>query len=303
MKKRDATTECLEGAIDGFARRRLPGEGVEIDALVGGSGPPLLLLHGFPQTRVMWRTVAPALAARFTLVMPDLRGYGRSGKPASAGGAAYAKRIMARDQIATMKALGFERFAVAGHDRGGRVAYRLALDAPEAVSRLALLDVLPTGDIWAAADAGAAMRAYHWYFLAQPAPFPENMIGADPDVFLGHTLTSWAGAGFAFDPRNLADYRACFRAPDALRGACEDYRAGWLIDRRDDEADRAAGRRIAAPVLALWARDYGLGRADPVAAWRRWADDVTGREVPGGHFIAEEAPDEVAAALLAFLGG
>jgi haloacetate dehalogenase len=245
-----------EGLIDGFARRRLPGDGVEIEALVGGSGPPLLLLHGYPQTRVMWRAVAPQLAERYTLVVPDLRGYGRSDKPrGDAMHEAYSKRVVARDQAATMRALGFERFAVAGHDRGGRVAYRLALDHPEVVSALAVLDILPTADVWARASSDAAMRMWHWFFLARPAPLPERLIGADPEFFLRTLLQSWAGKGFIFDPDSMADYVACFSDPWSIHASCEDYRAGWSVDRVHDEADRGV-RKVAAPLLAVWSEEF-----------------------------------------------
>ena len=289
-----------EGLIAGFERRRLPGdEGVTIDALVGGSGPPLLLLHGYPQTRMAWKAVAPVLAERFTLVIPDLRGYGRSDKPAGdARHERYSKRTMARDQIATMKALGYDRFAVAGHDRGARVAYRLALDHPEVLTRLAPLDILTTADQWASFDAGRAVSAYHWAMLAQPHPLPETLIGGDPEFFIRWTLKSWAGEGFAFDPGSLEDYVACFRDPASIHATCEDYRAGWTLDRERDEADR--GRKIALPVLTLWGESYGVAKSGPLAHWREWASDVRGHGVPGGHFNAEEAPQEVGAALMAF---
>lgn len=288
-----------DGLIDGFERRCLPGHGVEIDALVGGEGPPLLLLHGFPQTRVIWRQIAPQLAKRFSLVIPDLRGYGRSDKPPGDDAhETYSKRMMALDQLATMRALGHERFAVAGHDRGARAAYRLALDHPQAVTRVAILDIIPTSETWAAANAHSAMRAYHWYFLAQPRPFPETLIGSDPEHFIRHTLKSWAGAGFAFDERNLADYIACFGDPACIHATCEDYRAGWTCDRAHDEQD--IGRKIAAPLLMLWGEQYSLAKAKPLDTWARWADRVEGRQLPGGHFQCEEAPDETAAALLSF---
>ena len=289
-----------EGLIAGFERRRLPGHGIGIDALVGGEGPPLLLLHGYPMTRVAWRPVAPALAERFTVVVPDLRGYGRSDKPDSdERHETYSKRTMALDQVATMRSLGFERFAVAGHDRGARVAYRLALDHPGVVSRIAVLDVVPTGDIWAHANAQSAMRAYHWYMLAQPAPLPETLIAGDPDFFVRHTLADWAASGFAFDPASLEDYIACFRDPASIHASCEDYRAGWTCDRAADEADLGT-RTIDAPLLVLWGRDYAVARARPVETWQRWAASVVGKEVPGGHFQCEEAPAETLEALIGF---
>jgi haloacetate dehalogenase len=289
-----------EGLIRGFERRRLPGHDLEIDALVGGSGPPLLLLHGYPQTRMIWKSVAPRLAQRFTVVAPDLRGYGRSDKPAGDDDhVRYSKRVMALDQIATMKALGFDRFAVAGHDRGARVAYRLAFDHPHAVARAALLDIVPTAHMWAQAKAESAMGGYHWYMLAQPKPLPETLIGGDPEFFLRWTLKSWAGEGFEFDEKAMADYVASFADPASIHATCEDYRAGWTADRAADEADRGT-RRIAAPLLVLWGEQYGIGKARPLETWRDWADKVQGQAVPGGHFIAEESPDTVAAAMEAF---
>jgi haloacetate dehalogenase len=290
-----------EGLIDGFERRRLPGDGLTIDALVGGSGPPLLLLHGYPQTRVMWRAIATALAQQYTVVVPDLRGYGRSDKPAGdAEHMAYAKRTMAQDQLATMRALGFERFAVAGHDRGARVGYRLALDHPQAVTALAVLDILPTGDVWAGADAAAAMRMYHWFFLAQVQPLPETLIGAAPDFFLRTIVRSWAGTGFQFDPASMADYVACFSDPASIHASCEDYRAGWAVDRVHDEADRGV-RRISAPLLVVWSEDFSVARGEPLKTWSAWADNVEGHAVPGGHFVCEERPADVLASLQRFL--
>lgn len=289
------------GLIDGFTRHRFDGhDGVAIDALVGGQGSPLLLLHGYPQTRMIWKQIAPALAQRFTVVVPDLRGYGRSGKPAGdAPHARYAKRTMGLDQLLTMRALGFERFAVAGHDRGARVAYRLALDHPDVVTRLAVLDILPTGDVWAQATAATAMTMYHWYLLAQPAPLAETLIGHDPDFYLRWTIRSWAAAGFMFDDDCLADYLACFRDPAAIHASCEDYRAGWTLDRQADEEDRGR-RRIQAPTLALWGAQWGVGRAQPLERWRPWTTDLQGRALDCGHFVCEEAPQHVIRELMAF---
>ncbi len=291
----------MDGLIENFERRRLPGSGLQIDALVGGSGPPLLLLHGYPQTRMAWKAVAPLLAENFTLVMPDLRGYGRSDKP---GGDAehmlYSKRVMALDQVQTMHALGFSQFYVAGHDRGARVAYRLALDHPEAVRRLALLDILPTAEHWAKANAESAMQQYHWYMLAQERPLPETLIGGDPDFFYRWTLQSWAGKGFTFDPESLADYLACFSDKASIHASCEDYRAGWTVDREHDEADRNVCK-IMAPTLLLWGEQYSVAKAGPLQVWSHWVKNLHGHAIPGGHFGPEEAPDEVAAALLSFM--
>ena len=199
-----------------------------------------------------------------------------------------------------MRALGFERFAVVGHDRGARVACRLALDHPETIERIAVLDVIPGAEMWATATAASAMKAYHWYMLAQPHPLPETMIAGDPEFYLRWKLRSWAAPGFVFDEESLADYVACFRLPSAIHGSCEDYRAGWGPDRADDEADRGK-RRIEAPLLVLWGERNGLRAAKPVETWQRWAEDVRGHEVPGGHFLCEEAPGEVLTALNDFL--
>jgi haloacetate dehalogenase len=289
-----------DGLVDGFERRRVPGDGVEIDVLVGGAGPPLLLLHGYPQTRMIWKSIAPALAQRFTVVVPDLRGYGRSGKPeGEAAHTLYSKRAMALDQIATMRALGFDRFAVAGHDRGARVGYRLALDWPEVVSALAVLDILPTAEVWAGADADRAMKMYHWYFLAQPRPLPETLIGGDPAFFLRYTLESWAGRGFQFDAASMADYVACFCDPAAIHASCKDYRAGWTVDRAHDEADRGK-KLIKAPLLVVWSEGFGLAKAQPLKRWGEWAERIEGHSVPGGHFVCEEQPEMVRDSLLRF---
>lgn len=293
-----------DGLMEGFERRRLPGDGgITIDALVGGSGPPVLLLHGYPETRMMWHAVAPVLAERFTVVVPDLRGYGRSDKPRGDDAhEAYAKRTMARDQIATMKALGFDRFMVAGHDRGARVTYRLALDHPDSVTRLAILDIIPTYEMWANANAASAMGAYHWYMLAQPHPLPETLIAGNPDYYLRHCLKSWAAPGFTFNQLCVADYVACFSEPQSIHGSCEDYRSGWTRDRAYDTEDHDAGRKITQPMLVLWGEKSGFARANPLALWQKWGDDVRGHAVPGGHFVPEEAPAQTVAALVEFFG-
>jgi haloacetate dehalogenase len=290
-----------EGLIEGFARHRLPGDGVTIDTLVGGSGPPLLLLHGYPQTRVMWAAVAPVLARHYTVVAPDLRGYGRSDKPAGdAAHELYSKRVMARDQLAVMRALGFDRFAVAGHDRGARVAYRLALDQPAAVTAAAVLDIIPTGDLWARMGAVSAMRMFHWAFLAQPAPLPETLIGANAEFFQRTLMRSWAGEGFTFDPASMDDYVACFVAPAAIHASCEDYRAGCSVDRAHDEADRGL-KKITAPLLVMWGEEFSVAAAEPLQTWSTWAENVQGEALACGHFVAEERPAQVSDRLLHFL--
>lgn len=291
--------------LEGFSERRIDSGEAEIYLRTGGSGPPLLLLHGYPQTHLAWHRVAPRLAERFTLVLPDLRGYGRSRGPGpDPAHRNHSKRTMAADMVAVMRALGFERFGVAGHDRGARVGYRLCLDHPERMTRFASLDVIPTLDAWEAMDADGALGAYHWPFLAVPAPLPETLIGHDPGFYLRHLIERWAGRPEAIVPEALADYLACFADPAVIAATCEDYRAGAGPDRAHDRADRESGRRLACPVLVLWGRDYPAEGADsPLAIWRRWATEVTGERLEGcGHFLPEEAPGRVADALRAFFG-
>jgi haloacetate dehalogenase len=278
---------------------------VRIHARIGGNGPPLLLLHGFPQTHLMWHPIARDLMARFTCVMPDLRGYGQSScPPNSADNSAYAKREMARDMIAVMAQLGFDRFAVVGHDRGGRVSYRMALDRPELVKCLAVLDIVPTHAMWSGMNAKVAMKAYHWAFLAQPYPMPETLLEKSALQWIDHTLAAWTGSKdlSAFHPRALAAYRAMFAEPERIHALCNDYRAGATIDLAIDGADVAAGRRIAAPTLALWGQSgFPSETAGPLSTWQEWCERVEGRGIPGGHFIVEENPRDTLAALMPFL--
>ena len=272
-----------------------------IHARVGGEGPPLLLLHGFPQTGAMWAMIAPALARRFRVTIPDLRGYGRSRGPV--GAAAASKRAMAADMVSLMRSLGHERFSLAGHDRGGRVAYRLALDHPDCVAKIAVLDILPTIEYWDKFDRAYGMTIYHWAFLAQPWPMPERLIGAQPDFWIDWTLQSWCARKdlSAFDAGALEDYRANARDPAVLRAMCDDYRAGAGVDVDHDSADRAAGRKIAAPLLALWGgTGIATAAATPLETWRKWAHHAEGRAIKGGHFLPEENPDDSLAALLEF---
>ena len=288
--------------FDGFDHRLMETSGAAINLVTAGSGPPLLLLHGYPQSHVMWHAVAPRLAEDFTVVVADLRGYGDSAKPPGGDDhAGYAKRTLARDQVEVMERLGFPRFAVAGHDRGARVAYRMALDHPERVTRLAVLDIVPTYAMWAGADRRFGMGTFHWFFLAQPYDLPERLIGAEPEYFLRTILARWAGAGYQFNPEVLAQYIEHFSDPACIHASCEDYRAGATLDVDHDTADRDAGRRIACPVLALWGEGRGRGGGrDRLATWREWADDVRGHGLPCGHFLPEEAPDETYAALRSF---
>ena len=287
--------------FEGFTERRITTSGAEIHAVVGGDGPPLALLHGYPQTHVMWHRVAPRLAEAFTVVAPDLRGYGRSSKPPGGDGSAnYAKRAMARDIVEVMAALGHDRFLLAGHDRGGRVAYRLALDHPDRVQGLATLDIMPTLEQFERMDRRGALGAFHWFLLAQPSPLPERLLGGDPVSFLHDLLSRWSGAESPFAPEAMADYERSFRDPETVRATCDDYRAGATIDCDLDAADRDAGRRIACPMLALWGDRGGDRRAAMMEVWGRWATDLRGAAIPCGHFLPEEAPAETAAALLDF---
>lgn len=290
----------------GFRSARIEGAGATIACVVGGSGPPLLLLHGYPQTHAMWHRIAPALARRYTVVCADLRGYGDSSKPPSdASHATYSKRAMAADMVAAMRALGHPRFRLVGHDRGGRVAHRLAVDHRDAVEKVAVLDIAPTLAMYAKTDRAFATAYYHWFFLIQPFDLPERMIGADPVAYLRTKIGGWGSGGTAFfDPRALAEYERCFSDPATIHATCEDYRAAASIDLEHDAADRAAGRRVRCPLLALWGERGVVHRLfDPLAEWRAVADDVRGRPLPCGHYLAEEAPDSTLAELEAFLAG
>ncbi|HEX5958507.1 MAG TPA: alpha/beta hydrolase [Hyphomicrobiaceae bacterium] len=269
----------------------------------GGSGPPLLLLHGNPQSHMMWHAVAPELATRFTVICPDLRGYGGSLKPpATPDHAPYAKTAMARDMVEVMEHFGFTRFRIASHDRGARVAHRLALDYPDRVEKLAVLDIVPTIEHFERADAAFALGYYHWFWFAQPHPFPELVINAAPDAwFAAHTSREPKPPGF-FHPEAQADYLAAARNPDAVRGMCEDYRAAATIDLEHDRASRAAGGKVQCPLLVLWGAKGKIGQwYDPLAIWRQYcAAEVTGGAVDSGHYLAEEAPREVLARFAAF---
>jgi len=284
-------------SFGGFQLSQIDVGEVSLRVRHGGSGPPLLLLHGYPETHMMWSKVAGELAADFTVIAPDLRGYGQSTKPPSSHDhETSSKRAMARDVVALMRRFGFERFDVAGHDRGGRVAYRLALDHPQAVRRVSILDIIPTGEVWARADHRFALGYWHWPFLAQPAPFPERLIGANPEFFF------FRGTPPAFMAEEAyADYVDCGRRPEVIHGMCECYRAGASYDRLLDWADKTAGRRIACPVQVLWGAKGAVGAwYDPLAVWREWADDVRGQSVDCGHFIPEEKPEETLVLLREF---
>lgn len=276
-------------------------DGVRIAYRTFGSGPPLLALHGYPQTGIMWHRVAPTLAERFTLVCPDLRGYGESDAPP--GGpthAAYAKRAMAADMAALMTALGFDRFDLVGHDRGARVGHRLALDHADRVLRFTAIDIVPTLAVFETADRALATAYYHWFFLLQGSGLPERLIGSDPDFWVRHHLDAWSRKADAFDPDAVSAYVAAFGRPDVVHATCEDYRAAAGIDLDHDRADFGR-RRLACPVQLLWGEDGFVGRHyDVLAVWRDYAADPVGHAVPGGHFAPEECPDETAAAVIAF---
>ena len=273
---------------------------VDIAYRMAGNGPPLLLLHGFPQTNFMWHKIAPALAADFTVIAADLRGYGDSSKPPTdSDHSPYSKRAMAADMVALMASLGHASFAVAGHDRGGRVAHRMARDHPDVVTRLAVLDIAPTASMYGQTDMRFATAYYHWFFLIQPAPLPEKMIGADPEFYLRTKGAHWGRTEGAFTEAAFADYLRCFRQPETIHAMCEDYRAAATIDLHHDAAD--AGKKLVMPVLALWGASGFVGSAyDVLAEWRAVAQDVRGHAVPGGHYLPEEAPQETLAALQGF---
>ncbi len=290
--------------IEGFSRRRVDVGPISLSVQEAGVGPTLILLHGYPQNGLCWSRVAPVFAREFHTIVPDLRGYGESDAPPDdAGHTVYSKRRMAADIVALMDALGTGSAMILGHDRGARVTYRLALDHPGRVRRIGIIEIVPTGDFWAAWTAELALKAYHWTFLAQPAPLPERMIGADPDAYFRHTLQSWTfGKSLApFPAAALESYLAQARDPARLAAMCADYRAGATTDRLLDDEDRAAGRRIGAPLRFLWAEDgFPASTGDPAEAWRRWADAVKDAACRSGHFVMEENPEAVLDTFLPF---
>jgi len=278
-----------------------------ITGVTGGSGPALLLLHGYPQTHVMWHKTLPRLQEQFTVVAADLTGYGDSGKPTTdAQHTPYSKRAMAQDMVKLMHKLGHEQFLLAGHDRGGRVAHRLSVDHPDKVQRLAVLDIAPTREMYANVTDAFARAYWHWYFLIQPAPFPEDMISADSDAYLIHKcgLGSAVPSGIDYDiftEEALEAYKIAFRNPATVHAACEDYRAAANIDIEHDNEDDAQNRKIQCPLLVLWGKDGVIERCfDPLSLWKQRAVNVRGHALPGGHFLAEQHPDKVVDALLEF---
>ncbi len=287
------TVEVLAGETTIFLRRF-------------GSGRPVLLLHGFPQTHLMWRSVAPLLSRSFTVICADLPGYGRSGIPVSRPDHAQAsKRAMAAALIAMMEKLGFSRFSVAGHDRGGRVAYRMALDHPDVIERLAVLDVIPIAEAWKRADKRLTIGYWPWSLLAQPEPLPEKLLSAAPEAVISDALSNWGSASEAFGPEIHRAYVEQLRDPARVHAICEEYRAGATIDHEHDLSDQTGGRRIVCPVLVLWSKQGGLNdwysdAGGPLGLWRDWAHDVRGAALPGGHFFAEEIPQQTADELINF---
>ena len=294
--------------FEDFAAADVQVEAARIFLCRSGSGPAVLLLHGFPQTHLMWRSVAPLLARRFTVVCADLRGYGRSSCPPSSGDhAPYAKRAMAGDMVSVMRKLGFDRFSIAGHDRGGRVAYRLALDHGECVERLAVLDVVPIADAWERADKNLAIGYWPWSLLAQPEPLPERLVAGAPDAVIDNALHGWGSAAECFSPTVRSAYVEALRDEAHVHAICEEYRAAATIDHEHDLADRKCGRRIDCPVLVLWSgrgplNSWYASEGGPLGLWRTWARDVQGKTVDGGHFFPEELPEQTSYELSRFFG-
>ena len=288
--------------FEGFEKERVETPGAGIELVHRGSGPPVLLLHGYPQTHAMWHKVAPRLAEDFTVVAADLRGYGDSSKPfGDEDHSTYSKRAMAADQVAAMTSLGFDSFAVVGHDRGARVGHRMALDHPDRVTKLAVLDIVPTRHIFETVGKDLATAYYHWFFFIQPYDLPETLIGADPVYYLRKKLGGWGTSLDTFAPEALAEYERCFDAA-TIHASCEDYRAAASIDLVHDEADREEGRRVECPLMALWGSRGVMERIyDVEAVWNEYARDVRGRPIDAGHFLAEERPEETAQDLARFL--
>jgi haloacetate dehalogenase len=289
--------------FEGFDRFRIEANGIEINGVRGGRGFPLLLLHGYPQTHAIWHKIAPRLAENFTVIASDLRGYGDSGKPAPERDSSnYSKRVMARDQVEMMRALGYGEFALVGHDRGARVSHRLTLDFPDQVKKLALLDIAPTLAMYGTTDKTFATAYYHWFFLIQPAPFPETLIGANPDYYLEHCLRSWGKDFSAFPEEVIGEYRRCFGDRPTIAATCADYRASAGIDLEHDRSD--LDRKITCPTLVLWGKKGVIERQyDALSLWRERAIEVTGKAIDSGHFLPEEAPEETYQAIIDFLRG
>ncbi|MCK9916143.1 alpha/beta hydrolase [Microbacteriaceae bacterium K1510] len=288
--------------FEGFTSQTIDVDDVTINCRVGGSGPPVLLLHGFPQNLAMWAKIAPALAAHYTVVCADLRGYGDSGKPICLpDNSNYSFRALAADQAELMQQLGFDRFHVIGHDRGARTAHRLSLDHPTRILSLAVLDIVPTYAMYMNTNRHVARGYWHWYFLSQPAPFPEHMIGLDPDYFYQNCLVGWGATSLSgFDQEQLESYRRCWRDPAMIHGSCSDYRAAATIDLEHDAAD--IGVKVGCPTLAFWG-EKGLMHQlfDLGTEWRKRCANLATATLPGGHFFPDQYPRETAARLKHFL--
>lgn len=285
-----------------FVKARIKTSGAEINLVHGGTGRPLLLLHGYPQTHVIWHEVAPRLARDFHVICPDLRGYGDSSKPPSAPDhSPYSKRAMAQDMVEVMEALGYSEFSVAGHDRGARVTHRMALDYPDKIQKACVMDIVPTYHMYKTTDQHFATGYYHWFFLIQPDGLPERMIGADPAYYLSEKMKRWSAPGTVFSDAAMAEYIRCFSQPDAIHASCEDYRAAASIDLEHDEED--LNRKLECPLLVLWgAKGFVTRTYDVLGVWREHAKNVQGRALDCGHFLPEEAPAAVCEELLRFLG-
>ena len=291
--------------FEGFEHFQVETSDAEINVVRGGQGPPVLLLHGYPQTHAMWHRVAPKLAEDFTVVAVDLRGYGNSSKPfGSEDHATYSKRAMAADGVEVMQSLGLPSFAVIGHDRGGRVGHRMALDHPDRVTKLAVLDIVPTRHVYSTVSKDLATDYYHWFFFIQPYDLPETLIGADPGYYLRKKLGGWGTSLDTFAPEALAEYERCFRDPATVHASCEDYRAAASIDLVHDDADRNEGRKVECPLLALWGGRGVMERLyDVEDVWSGYASDVRGGPLDAGHYLAEERPEETVWELTRFLAG
>ncbi len=290
--------------FEGFKREKIKHGNIEINLVIGGNGPPLLLLHGYPQTHLIWRKIAPKLERTFTVIASDLRGYGDSSKPPGLPDHSnYSKRAMALDQVEVMRSLGFDRFLLCGHDRGARVAHRLAIDHPDRVEKLAVLDIAPTKAMYDGTDMTFARAYYHWFFLIQPAPFPETLIGGAPEAYLHHHMTRFAGLD-PFTPDAWSEYVRIFSDPASIHASCEDYRAAASIDLEQAAADIAAGRKLTCPLLVLWGGQGIIERCfDALAEWRKVATKVQGKALPCGHYMPEEAPELLLEELMAFFAG
>ncbi|MBL1404916.1 MAG: alpha/beta hydrolase [Rhizobiales bacterium] len=287
--------------FEGFESKKVRTSEIEVNLKFAGNGPPLLLLHGYPQTHIIWHKIAPKLAEKFTVIAPDLRGYGDSGKPPSTSDhAPYSKRAMANDQVEVMQHLGFDKFSVVGHDRGGRVAHRMVRDHPEKIEKIAILDIAPTEIMYGTTDKTFATAYYHWFFLIQPNGLPEKMIGNDPEFYLQMKLKSWGKTDSAITTDAYEEYLRCFSMPETIHATCEDYRAAATIDLVHDAQDK--GNKIGQPLLVLWGKEGFVGNHyDVLQTWREVAHNVSGHGVKGGHYVPEEAPQETLKALFDFL--